>query len=102
MLQLLAKAIDYFIPDGVRVDSSGLMKIRTFIFLHLMGPAMGQSVILFLYRASRPVGWQFWVLETAVTSFWIVPFIVKNTQTLFIPAFVSVQVLVFISLLGSF
>ena len=102
MLRAINRAIDYFIPASVLSDSAVRMKVRTFVFLHLMGPAMGQSVILFLYRASHTVGWQFWVLEAAVTSFWIVPFIVKNTSTLSVPGFVSVQVLVFISLLGSF
>jgi signal transduction histidine kinase len=102
MLRMINRAIDYFIPESVLLDSAVRMKVRTFVFLHLMGPAMGQSVILFLYSASHSVGWQFWILEAAVTSFWIVPFIVKNTSTLSVPGFVSVQVLVFISLLGSF
>jgi signal transduction histidine kinase len=78
------------------------MKIRTFIFLHLMGPAMGQSVMVFLWRASIDVHWQFWLLEAAVCSFWLVPFLTKYSRNLVIPAFSSVQVLVFISLFGSF
>jgi signal transduction histidine kinase len=102
VLRTLSKAIDYFIPASVLSDSGSRMKVRTFIFLHLMGPAMGQSVILFLYHVSRGVEWQFWLLEGAVTSFWVVPFIVKNTRSLLLPAFVSVQVLVLVSLLGSF
>jgi signal transduction histidine kinase len=103
MLRAISKAIDYFIPASVLSDSAAKMKVRTFVFLHLMGPAMGQSVILFLYRASsHTIGWQFWLLEIAVTSFWAIPVIVRNTKSLLVPGFVSVQVLVFISLLGSF
>ncbi|MFJ6024694.1 sensor histidine kinase [Brevundimonas sp. NPDC092305] len=102
MLATVGRAIDYFIPERVRRDQSDLMKVRTFIFLHLMGPAMGQSVILFLWRASVDVHWQFWLLEAAVTSFWIIPFLVKRSSSLVVPAFLSVQVLVFISLFGSF
>ncbi|RYG27585.1 MAG: hybrid sensor histidine kinase/response regulator, partial [Burkholderiales bacterium] len=102
MLAMVGRAIDYFIPERVRRDQSDLMKVRTFIFLHLMGPAMGQSVILFLWRASVEVHWQFWLLEAAVTSFWIIPFLVKRSSSLVVPAFLSVQVLVFISLFGSF
>ncbi|GAA0867515.1 hypothetical protein GCM10009116_00660 [Brevundimonas basaltis] len=102
MLAVIGRGIDYFIPEHVRTDEAGLMKIRTFIFLHLMGPAMGQSVMVFLWKASAGVGWQFWLLEAAVASFWLVPFLTKYSRTLVAPAFASVQVLVFISLFGSF
>ncbi|MGZ8408497.1 MAG: sensor histidine kinase [Hyphomicrobium sp.] len=102
MLEVIGRAIDYFIPEHVRRDQSDLMKIRTFIFLHLMGPAMGQSVMIFLWKASTNVGWQFWLLEAAVASFWIVPILTKYSGSLVVPAFASVQVLVFISLFGSF
>lgn len=103
MLEAASRAIDHFIPEAVRKEQSDLMKIRTFIYLHLVGPAMGQSVILFLWKASTAgVSWQFWLLEAAVTSFWIIPFVVKRSETLTLPAFLSVQVLVFISLFGAF
>ena len=102
MIALMARAIDYFIPEQARHERSDLMKIRTFIFLHLLGPAMGQSVIIFLYKASAVVTWQFWALEAAVASFWAIPFLVKRTPSLAWPTFTSVQVLVFISLFGAF
>ena len=102
MLAVIGRGIDFFIPEHVRRDQSDLMKIRTFIFLHLMGPAMGQSVMVFLWKASAVVHWQFWLLETAVASFWVVPILTKYSKTLVGPAFASVQVLVFISLFGSF
>ncbi len=102
MLAVIGRGIDYFIPEHVRRDQSDLMKIRTFIFLHLMGPAMGQSVMIFLWQASADVSWQFWLLEAAVASFWLVPILTKHSRSLVVPAFASVQVLVFISLFGSF
>jgi signal transduction histidine kinase len=78
------------------------MKVRTFILLHLLGPAMGHSVILFLWYATKTLTWQFWVIEVSVASFWLVPILVKATRSLFLPASLSVQVLVFLSLFGSF
>jgi signal transduction histidine kinase len=78
------------------------MKVRTFILLHLLGPAMGHSVVLFLWYASKPLTWQFWVVEVGVVSFWAVPMLVRATQSVFLPAVLSVQVLVFLSLFGSF
>lgn len=102
MTALMARAIDYFIPEQARHEHSDMMKIRTFIFLHLLGPAMGQSVIVFLYKASTEVTWQFWLLEAAVSSFWAIPFMVKYSRSLSWPTFASVQVLVFISLFGAY
>ena len=102
MLAFVSRVIDSFIPQHIRADRSDLMKMRTFIFLHLVGPAMGQSVIMFLWRASTDLTWQFWSLEAAVASFWLIPWLVKHTKSLHWPAFLSVQVLVFISLFGAF
>ena len=102
MLGIFNKAIDYFIPEEVRQETSNLMKVRTFVFLHLLGPAMGHSVILFLWQASKHLNWQFWTIEASVLTFWAVPLLVKYTKTLVVPATVSVLVLVFLSLFGSF
>ena len=102
MLGIFNKAIDYFIPTEVRQETSNLMKVRTFVFLHLLGPAMGHSVILFLWQASKKLDWQFWTIEASVLTFWAVPLLVKYTRTLLVPATVSVLVLVFLSLFGSF
>ena len=94
--------IDYFIPAEMRQDQASLMKIRTFVLLHILGPAMGHSVILFLWEASKVVAWQFWVIEVSVASFWLIPPLVKLTKSIFLPATLSVQALVFLSLFGSF
>lgn len=102
MIANISRGIDFFIPEHARHEQSDLMKIRTFIFLHLLGPAMGQSVIVFLYKASVVVTWQFWLLEAAVASFWAIPLMVKYSKSLVWPTFTSVQVLVFISLFGAY
>ena len=102
MLGIFNKAVDYFIPEDIRQETSNLMKVRTFVFLHLLGPAMGHSVILFLWQASKSLNWQFWTIEASVLSFFAVPLLVKYTRSLVWPATVSVLVLVFLSLFGSF
>ena len=90
MRDLVMRAIDYFAPVEMMGDQSNLMKIRTFILLHLIGPAMGHSVILFLWYASPTLTWQFWVIEASVVSFWLVPILVRLTQSLILPATFSV------------
>src|SRR3954469_5273860 len=98
----LIETLDFFIPEEMRRDQTNLMQVRTFILLHLLGPAMGHSVVLFLWYASKTITWQFWVVEASVASFWIVPFLVKTTRSMFLSATISVQALVFLSLFGSF
>ncbi len=102
MRQLAMKAIDYFIPENLTRDQANLMKVRTFVLLHLLGPAMGHSVVLFLWSASGDITWQFWVIEISVAFFWAVPLLVKLLRNLTQPAMISVQSLVFLSLFGSF
>src|SRR6478609_354325 len=102
MRQKMTRIIDYFIPLRMREDQANLMKVRAFILLHLVGPAMGHSVVVFLWTASSVITWQFWVVEAGVASFWLIPLLVKLMRSLTVPATLSVQGLVFLSLFGSF
>ena len=102
MLSFLTAAVQYFIPANVQEDRSSLMKARIFVALHIMGPFMGQASVLFLWRASTAIGWEFWTLEAVVTAFWTLPLILKWTGSLALPTALSVQMLMFASLFGSF
>src|SRR3546814_802410 len=82
--------------------ASNYMMFRTFVFLHLLGPLLGQSVIAFLYQASEEISWVFWVIEINLCFFWLMPLLVKYTRSLVWPAALSVQALVTLSLFGSF
>ena len=98
----MTRIIDFFIPARMWNAQANLMKVRAFVLLHLLGPVMGHSVILFLWSASPVITWQFWVVEAGVVFFWLMPFLVKVTRSLVLPATLSVQGLVFLSLFGSF
>jgi signal transduction histidine kinase len=102
MLNILNRTIDYFVPAEARDEASSYMMVRTFVFLHLFGPLLGHSVILFLYQASDTISWVFWVLEINLCFFWLMPLMVKRTGKLTLPATLSVQALVTLSLFGSF
>ena len=99
---LVNKLIDYFIPPEIRGETSNYKMFRIFVFLHLFGPLLGQSVIGFLYRVSDEIGFVFWALELNLCFFWLMPFLVKYTRSLVVPAAVSVQALVTLSLFGAF
>src|SRR5579883_1148543 len=93
----ITRIIDYFIPPRMRNAQANLMKVRAFVLLHLLGPAMGHSVVLFLWSASEVLTWQFWVVEAGVVFFWLIPLLVKFSRSLTLPATLSVQGLVFLS-----
>jgi signal transduction histidine kinase len=102
MWSLAGKIVDYFVPAEARGEASNYMMVRTFVFLHLLGPLLGQSVIVFLYRASDHISWQFWAIEANLCFFWLMPWVVKKTRGLVVPATLSVNALVTLSLFGSF
>jgi signal transduction histidine kinase len=82
-------------------DSDRLMA-RTFVLLHLVGPLMGHSVTFFLAQTVAGESWQWWVTEAMVVSFFGIPFLLKLSGSMRIPAMTSVQMLVGLSLFGSF
>lgn len=94
--------IDWFIPPAIRETESDRLMARTFVLLHLIGPAMGHSVTYFLSQTPAGATWQFWVTEAIVASFFAVPFLLKFTGSMRGAAICSVQSLVGLSLFGSF
>lgn len=98
----LLNFVDWFIPPAIRRSDTDLLMGRTFVTLHLLGPVMGHAVTYFL--ASTPAGdaWQFLVVEALVASFLVVPLLLRWVGSLRLPAMLSVQMLVLLSLFGSF
>ena len=102
MNKLFYSIIDWFIPPAIRETDSDRLMARTFVMLHLMGPLMGQSVTFFLWQTSAGATWQFWVTEGMVISFLLTPLMLRLGGSLRPAAFFSVQMLVGLSLFGSF
>lgn len=102
MLAILYRMIDWFIPDAQRKSDADRLMMRTFITLHLAGPVMGHSVTFFLHQTTAGRSWQFWVVEAIVASFLLTPLVLKLTGSLRMAASLSVQLLVGLSLFGSF
>jgi signal transduction histidine kinase len=102
MQQLLYKMIDWFIPPAIQQTESDRLMARTFVLLHLLGPAMGQSVTFFLWQTPAGGTWQLACVEVMVTSFFLVPFLFRAWGQLRGPAIFTVQLLVGLSLFGSF
>jgi signal transduction histidine kinase len=102
MDKLFYRMVDWFIPPAIRETDSDRLMARTFVFLHVMGPLMGQSVTYFLARTTAGATWQFWCTEAMVLCFLLTPLMLRLTGSLHVAAFFSVQMLVGLSLFGSF
>ena len=50
------RLLDWFIPESFKRDRSDLGLARVFVFTHIFGPALGQSITVFLYRADPAPG----------------------------------------------
>ncbi|MDB5671568.1 MAG: hypothetical protein JWO25_2527 [Alphaproteobacteria bacterium] len=94
--------IDWFIPAAMLESDSDRLMARTFVLLHLAGPLMGHSVTFFLARTVAGATWQFWVTECMVAGFLAIPLLLRISGRMLVPAMTSVQMLVGLSLFGSF
>ena len=102
MLSRIFVFLDWFIPEAAKRDRSDLGLARNFVFTHLFGPALAQSMSLFLYRTDPTPGVACWTIIISIWSFWLLPFVLKVTKSLQLVAVISVEVLAFASLFGSY
>ena len=96
------KVIDWFIPQAAKVERSELSLARNFVFTHLFGPALSQSISVFLYNADPDPGLPCWTIITCITLFWTLPFLYRYTANLQLSALLSAELLAFASLFGAF
>ncbi|HWI27952.1 MAG TPA: ATP-binding protein [Stellaceae bacterium] len=102
MLSPTYRAIDWFIPDSLRTDAATLGRARIFVFSHLFGPTLGQSISVYLWLLDPHPGFAYWVIVGLITSFWLLPFALKFTGRLIPLAFITVEDLTFVTLFGSY
>jgi signal transduction histidine kinase len=94
--------IDWFIPSAAKAERSELSLARNFVFTHLFGPALSQSISLFLYLSDPNPGVACWTVIICIWLFWTLPFVYKQSGSLQLSALLSVELLAFTSLFGSY
>lgn len=102
MLDKCFALIDWFIPEAAKSERSELGLARNFVFTHLCGPLLAQSISLFLYLTDPHPGFACWTVIVSIWSFWLLPFMLKFTKNLQMTALVSCETLAFAALFGSF
>lgn len=98
----IIRVIDWFIPNSARIDRAERSMARNFVFTHLCGPAMSQSISIFLFRTDPAPGLACWTIIVSTWLFWLLPFVYRKTANLQLSAFLSVALLAFTSLFGAY
>ena len=93
---------EWFIPTKEGKDRSELSLEKNFILTHLFGPALAQTISIFLYLSSPHPTIECWICIACIWSFWALPFVLKFTGSLPIAAICSVELLSFSALFGSY
>jgi signal transduction histidine kinase len=96
------KFLDWFIPEAAKRDRSDLGLARNFVFTHLAGPALAQSMSVFLYLTDPEPGFACWTVIVCIWAFWLLPFVLRYTKNLQLAALISVEILAFASLFGAY
>src|SRR6202045_1738691 len=98
----LVGLIDWFIPAAAKAERSELGLAQNFVFTHLFGPALSQSISLFLYLSDPHPGFACWTVIICIWLFWTLPLVYKLTANLQLSALISVELLAFTSLFGAY
>ncbi len=102
MWNLPTAIIDWFIPASTKAERSELSLARNFVFTHLSGPLLSQSIALFLYLSDPHPGFACWTVIICIWLFWTLPFVYRLTADLSLSALISVELLAFTSLFGAY
>src|ERR1700719_2681544 len=94
--------IDWFIPAAAKLERSERGLAQNFVFTHLFGPALSQSISLFLYLSDPHPGFACWTVIICIWLFWTLPLVYKLTANLQLSALISVELLAFTSLFGAY
>lgn len=94
--------IDWFIPTASKAERSEHGLARNFVFTHLFGPLLSQSIAIFLYLSDPHPGIPCWTVIICIWLFWTLPLVYKVTGSLQLSALISVELLAFTSLFGAY
>ncbi len=87
--------VDWFIPRNVVDDVEMRKQARIFLYSHLFGPFIGNTVPLALYYFDPKPGLQITVLAAAITGFWIFPLLLRAFGHYYLLATISIENLIF-------
>jgi signal transduction histidine kinase len=98
----LNEVVDWFIPADIVADVEMRKQARVFLYSHVFGPYIGNTVPLALYLFDPRPGYQIEVLAAAISAFWIFPIVLRVVGHYYLLATISIQNLIFCILWSCF
>ena len=71
-------SVDWFVPAKLK-SSDYLVNIRMFLFSHLFGPFLGDTISLSMLYIDGGADTSWWIFFFAVTAFWPFPLVFRLT-----------------------
>jgi signal transduction histidine kinase len=105
MKAILAKLndlVDWFIPPPIAADREKRKQARMFLYSHIFGPFIGNTVPLALYLCDPSPGYDLAVLTVLINLFWIYPFILRATGWYNLLSVVSIENLILCILINCY
>lgn len=94
--------IDWFIPEKIRLNRTDWALARTFVFTHLFGPLIAQPLWIYIWAISPTFDPYVVALALAISSFWLLPFLLRATGSMWLVSLISFQALAMTALSGSY
>ena len=91
----LNDVVDWFIPADMVNDLDMRKQARIFLYSHLFGPFIGNTVPLALYCFDPKPGLQITILAAAISGFWLFPFLLRTFGHYYLLATISIENLIF-------
>lgn len=91
----ITRFVDWFIPQTIAADRERRKQARMFLYSHIFGPFLGNTVPLAFYLFDPHPDYRIAVLSASITGFWIFPFVLRWFGHYNLLAVISVQNLIF-------
>ena len=102
MRHYMLKCVDWFIPESSQSNKTQVSVMRIFIATHLLGPAFSQSISAYLLYSDPARNWIVFTIIVAISSFWMLPLLLKYHGNLQTAALISFNILTATALFGAF
>ncbi len=99
---LISSAMDWFIPEEIRLNRTDWALARTFVFTHIFGPLIAQPLWIYLYLITPAVSLPLIIIAVSICAFWLLPFLLRRTGNMWLASLLSFQCLAMTSLNGAY
>ena len=94
--------VEWFIPPSLAADRETRKQARMFLYSHIFGPIIGNTVPLTLYFLNPTPGYDIAILAVLINLFWFYPFLLRATGRYNLLSVISVENLTLCILLNCY